>query len=83
MGVSAPELAIIGLSSVIFLGSVLGIALLCSTCKERKLRQRQFSWEQQNLYNGKNPLMAGAKSIYGSRGIPVGNVSNYSCDNYG
>ncbi|KPM04469.1 protocadherin Fat 4-like [Sarcoptes scabiei] len=49
----------------------------------RKIRQRQTSWEQQNLYNIKNPLMAGPKSIYGSRGIPVGNISNYSCDGFG
>lgn len=31
----ATEVAIIALSSVIFLGTVLAIALLCSTCKER------------------------------------------------
>ncbi|KAI2804340.1 hypothetical protein BLOT_003322, partial [Blomia tropicalis] len=79
----ATEIAIIALSSVIFLGTVLAIALLCSSCKERKIRQRQISWEQQNLYNIKNPLMAGPKSIYGSRGIPVGNISNYSCDAFG
>lgn len=48
----------------------------------RKIRQRQINWEQQNLYNIKNPLMAGPKSIYGSRGIPVGNISNYSCDGF-
>ena len=35
------------------------------------------------MYNIKNPLMAGPKSIYGSRGIPVGNISNYSCDGFG
>ena len=99
----ATEIAIIALSSVIFLGTVLAIALLCSSCKERyvcdkllfvsfiwtffssnsKIRQQQISWEQQNLYNIKNPLMAGPKSIYGSRGIPVGNISNYSCDGFG
>jgi len=49
----------------------------------RKIQQQQISWEQQNLYNIKNPLMAGPKSIYGSRGIPVGNISNYSCDGFG
>nr|XP_046916120.1 protocadherin Fat 4-like isoform X2 [Dermatophagoides farinae] len=79
----ATEIAIIALSSVIFLGTVLAIALLCSSCKERKIRQRQTTWEQQNLYNIKNPLMAGPKSIYGSRGIPVGNISNYSCEGFG
>lgn len=31
----ATEIAIIALSSVIFLGTVLAIALLCSSCKER------------------------------------------------
>ena len=31
----ATEVAIIALSSIIFLGTVLAIALLCSTCKER------------------------------------------------
>ncbi|CAG2110072.1 unnamed protein product, partial [Medioppia subpectinata] len=70
----ATEIAIIALSSVIFLGTVLAIALLCSSCKERKLRQRQSSWEQQRLYSTKNPLMG--KTLgnpYGNRGVPVGN----------
>lgn len=34
----ATEVAIIALSSIIFLGSVLAIALLCSTCKERSVQ---------------------------------------------
>lgn len=34
----ATEVAIIALSSIIFLGSVLAIALLCSTCKERSVK---------------------------------------------
>jgi len=61
MGVT--EVAIIALSSVIFLGTVLAIALLCSTCKERKLKKRQRSWEQQRLYNIKNPLMNGKNNV--------------------
>ncbi|CAL1272163.1 unnamed protein product [Larinioides sclopetarius] len=71
------EIAIIALSSVIFLGAVLGIALLCSSCKKRKVRRRHTSWEQQRLYNIKNPLMG--KSIgnpYGSRSTPNGTVDN-------
>lgn len=34
----ATEIAIIALSSVIFLGTVLAIALLCSSCKDRYAR---------------------------------------------
>ncbi|XP_054156169.1 protocadherin Fat 4-like isoform X2 [Oppia nitens] len=83
----ATEIAIIALSSVIFLGTVLAIALLCSSCKERKLRQRQSSWEQQRLYNTKNPLMGKTlANPYGNRGVPVGNghsSSNYSTNGDG
>lgn len=40
----------------------------------RKLRQRQQSWEQQRLYSTKNPLSGkGFANPYGNRGIPVGN----------
>ncbi|RWS16902.1 protocadherin Fat 4-like protein, partial [Dinothrombium tinctorium] len=73
----ATEIAIIALSSVIFLGTVLAIALLCSSCKERKMRKRQTSWEQQRLYSIKNPLMS--KTLgnpYGSRGLPNGHSSS-------
>ncbi|XP_022257626.1 cadherin-89D-like [Limulus polyphemus] len=51
------EIAIIALSSVIFLGGVLGIALLCSTCKKRKTKQQQEKWEQQRVYSVRNPLI--------------------------
>ncbi|XP_064457801.1 protocadherin Fat 3-like [Ornithodoros turicata] len=70
------EIAIIALSSVIFLGAVLGIVLLCSSCQRKKLRKRQKTWEQQRLYSIKNPLMGkGAGNPYGGRipgGPPVG-----------
>ncbi|XP_013781091.1 cadherin-89D-like, partial [Limulus polyphemus] len=59
------EIAIIALSSVIFLGGVLGIALLCSSCKKRKMKKGHATWEQQRLYNIKNTLMN--KSPYGGR----------------
>lgn len=39
----ATEVAIIALSSVIFLGTVLAIALLCSTCKERSVSPSYFN----------------------------------------
>jgi hypothetical protein len=39
----ATEVAIIALSSVIFLGTVLAIALLCSTCKERSVPDQAAS----------------------------------------
>lgn len=45
--------------------------------KTRKLKKRQTSWEQQRLYNIKNPLMG--KPIanpYGSRGLPNGHSSS-------
>ena len=38
----ATEIAIIALSSVIFLGTVLSIALLCSSCKERYIKRGDF-----------------------------------------
>ncbi|CAN7991132.1 unnamed protein product, partial [Ixodes pacificus] len=62
------EIAIIALSSVIFLGAVLGIVLLCSSCQRKKLRKRQKTWEQQRLYSIKNPLMGKAVgNPYGGR----------------
>ncbi|XP_022692572.1 protocadherin Fat 4-like isoform X3 [Varroa jacobsoni] len=57
------EIAIIALSSVIFLGAVLGIVLLCSSCQRKKLRKRQKSWEQQRLYSIKNPMIGAVGSM--------------------
>ncbi|XP_074599101.1 protocadherin Fat 4-like [Brevipalpus obovatus] len=76
----ATEIAIIALSSVIFLGTILAIVLLCSSCKERKLRKDHSNWEQQRLYNNKNPFMGKALSNpYGTRGLPNGlSTSTYS-----
>ncbi|XP_076325266.1 cadherin-89D-like [Tachypleus tridentatus] len=51
------EVAIIALSSVIFLGGVLGIALLCSTCKKRKTKQQQEKWEQERVFRVRNTLI--------------------------
>lgn len=71
------EIAIIALSSVIFLGAVLGIGLLCSSCKKsRKPRYGQKQWEHQKLYSIKNPLMS--KSLgnpYGQH-TPSGTIAN-------
>lgn len=65
----ATEIAIIALSSVIFLGSILAILLLCSTCKANKSNastSQQSLWEQQQrLYSLKNPLMNHQKGQQG------------------
>jgi len=47
---------------------------------ERKSRKRQTTWEQQRLYNIKNPLMGkAAANPYGTRGLPNGHsTSTYS-----
>ncbi|XP_053211715.1 protocadherin Fat 4-like isoform X1 [Panonychus citri] len=77
----ATEIAIIALSSVIFLGTILAIALLCSSCKERKLHKEHSAWEQQRLYSTiKNPLMTKCISNpYGTRELPNGHsTSTYS-----
>lgn len=67
------EIAIIALSSVIFLGAVLGIVLLCSSCQRKKLRKRQKTWEQQRLYSIKNPLMGKAvANPYGGGRVSAG-----------
>lgn len=42
----ATEIAIIALSSVIFLGTVLSIALLCSSCKERYEKEFELIYLQ-------------------------------------
>jgi len=72
------EIAIIGLSTVIFLGTIIAILLLCSSCKERKLRKEQMQYEHQRLFQVKNAFMEKQpvpvnNNLYGNRDLSNGN----------
>lgn len=59
----ATEIAIIALSSIVFIGSIVAILLLCS-CKANRTKSstnssQQSIWDQQRAYSLKNPLMKG------------------------
>ncbi|XP_076360623.1 cadherin-89D-like [Tachypleus tridentatus] len=75
------EVAIIALSSVIFLGGVLGITLLCSSCKKRKVKKQQATLEQQKLYSVKNPLVGKTVDQHYERRVPNG-ITAFSPPSY-
>lgn len=82
----ATEIAIIALSSIVFVGSIVAILLLCS-CKAAAANQRSKSrsnssqqsiWDQQRAYSLKNPLMNG---LVGGKTGSSGGASSASNNN--
>lgn len=77
------EIAIIGLSTVIFLGTIIAILLLCSSCKERKLRKEQMHYEHQRLFQAKNAFLDKQpvpNNLYGNRDSNGNSNCTYSTE---
>jgi len=79
----ATEIAIIALSTIVFVGSIVAILLLCS-CKANRAKStnssQQSIWDQQRAYSLKNPLMNGLVGKVGSHGgggSPVATNNGY------
>lgn len=81
----ATEIAIIALSAIVFIGSIVAILLLCP-CKANRAKSsnssQQSIWDQQRAYSLKNPLMKGltggkASSPQHSGGSPANNPGHH------
>lgn len=76
----ATEIAILALSSIVFIGSIVAILLLCS-CKANRTKSstnssQQSIWDQQRAYSLKNPLMKGLGNAAGKIGRTNNHVNN-------